>query len=330
MAGAILNNNEERQARLGRLREALERASGRAVPSRTDCVIALLTAEERRHLDLISRTLRITETRQWLARQTERIRQTLRKHIPLLGILPGSPNDVMEEPPAEGADRQTIGWEVFRSRCLRQLDEIDAATIESDFWTEVRRWTKGEDEHGSQSRATRRAVEPPRSPHDLIERRRDAVRTVVGGLDEAIRTWTAKVEEECRGASPRLLGALGAGTLAVAIVLIAATGPITALTLPIITAKLTGALGALAASLGAGAVAGPSLGRFLAIVREKLVGSPEFAGVQAAVEEYRALIEACGQDATALSSAAAQAMVLPEHDELRKALSTLSDAAEVD
>jgi hypothetical protein len=315
LAANILNNNAERKARLARLREMLDRAGQCAVPSRTECFSAMLTAEERRHLDLVSRTLRITETRQWLSRQAERFRQTLRRHVPLLGIA-GRPSDaISDNVPPGTADRPTIGWEVFRSRCLRHMGAVDAAAMDSDFWLEVRRWT---------------TLEPPQSSPEAVESRREAARAAVVRMDEAIRAWTSKVEAECRGVSPRLVRALGAGTLAAAILLVAVAGPVTALTLPIITAKLAGALSTLAASAGAGAVAGPWMGRLLATVRERLVGSPEFAAVQTAVDGYRELIAAFGRDAADASFAAAQSLVIPEHDELAAALTTLCDAAEID
>lgn len=311
----IINNNAERRARLTKLREALDRAVSREIPSAADCLTTLLTKDESRHLDIISRTLRLAETRQWFSRQVGRARDGLRRHVPFLGLMPGRAAEPDLNPPATGADRPTIGWEDYRGRSLRILGRVDAAASDSDFWLEVRRWT---------------SAEPPPAPRELLDQRRESVRNVVAVMDEAIRDWTAKVDSECHGVSPRLVGAVGAGTLAAVILLAAVAGPITALTWPLIAAKLGGALGTLAASVGAGVVAGPSAGRLLAVIRERLIGGPEFASVKQAMEAYRELIIATGQDAAEAAYAAAQTLVIDESGELAKSLNILCDAAEVD
>ncbi len=311
-ATVILNNNSERCARLVKLHEDLYRAASGEAPTRRACFMALLTADERRHLDVISRTLRITETRQWLGRQADRIRQTLRKRLPVVGGLL-APASESTTPPKDADDRRTIGGEVFRSRCLRQLGAIDDAAVGSDFWAEVGRWA---------------SLEPPRSTPTSIDARRDDVQSVVSRLNESIEAWTAKVDSECRGASPRLIGAVGATSVAAAIALVMVAGPVGALTASAIHAALGGALGALATSAGAGVIAGPSLGRLLKVIREKLIGSAEFRAVEASAGEYRDLIVTFGRNAADESFAAAQALVLPEDDDLLRALTTLSDAAE--
>ncbi|MBN2561333.1 MAG: 50S ribosome-binding GTPase [Phycisphaerae bacterium] len=317
LATVVLNNNNERRARLARLREAFETVADRAIPSRAECLTALLTPDERRHFDVISRTLRVTETRQWLARQADRIKQTMRKRLPVFGTLlaPKKPERDSAADTADTADRQTIGWEVFRSRSARQLAAIDEAAAGSDFWTEVRRWTD---------------IEPPRGSPEWIDQRRDTVRSAVETLGKAIEAWTAKVESECRGVSPRLMGAVGAGSIAAAIVLVAVAGPVTALTLPLIKTALAGALGTLATSAGAGAVAGPALTRLLTVIHERLIGSAEFKTVERAMDEYRETIAAFGRDAANRSFAAACGLVVPEDDDLARALTGVCDAAETD
>ena len=172
-AVAILNNNDERRMRLAGLGAALEKAASSAVPSRGDCITSLMTRDEKRHLDLISRTLRVRETREWLSRQADRIRQTLRQRVPVLGgMLSASaanePGSIEDSP-----DRRTLGWAVFRSRCSRQLAAIDEAASGSDFWIEIRRWT---------------GLEPPRSRQDLIGPQRDQIDHLMATLDAAIKT----------------------------------------------------------------------------------------------------------------------------------------------
>ncbi|HVP12568.1 MAG TPA: hypothetical protein VMV94_15440 [Phycisphaerae bacterium] len=313
-ATSVLNNNGERRSRLAGLSVALERAALSAVPSRTDCIASLMTSDEKRHLDVIARTLRVRETREWLARQADRIRQALRRRVPLIGgMLPASAS--VAGPAADAPDRATVGWEVFCARCRRQLAAIDEAVSGSDFWSEIRRWT---------------SIEPPPSRKELNEQCRDRINALMTRLDAAIKTWTAKVESECRGVAPHLLGAVGATALAGAIVLIAVAGPVTALTWPVISVALGKAVATLLASAGAGAVAGRPLTRLLVVIQEKLLGSDEFLAVGEAVEEYRQAIAQFGRAAAAGCFAHAQALVLPDDDELTRALTVLCDAVEAD
>lgn len=314
-ASLILNNNAERRARIGPLRESLEQAAERAVPSRAECFAALMTADERRHLDVLSRVLRIVETREWMAEQADRIRDVLRRHVPVVGRLIAARRKEPPEAPVDPSDRQAIGWEVFRSRCMRQLADIDAAAAGSDFWSEVRRWT---------------STEPPGSARERIEERRASVASAVEAIGESIKRWTTRVADECSGTSPRLVGAVGAASLAGAIVLVAVSGPVGALTLPAITTALGGALGALAASAGVGALGGPALGRLLAVVRENLLGSEEFDAVRNTTDAYRDLIANCGREAVGASFAAANELILPENGDLAGALDRLRIAAEID
>jgi hypothetical protein len=312
---AVLNNNDERGARLAGLGAAMEKAGLTAVPSRTDCIASLMTHDEKRHLDVIARTLRVRETREWLARQADRIRQTLRHRLPVIGTMLPAPAADEPDSAADPPDRPTVGWEVFRSRCRRQLAVIDEAASSSAFWIELQRWTK---------------IEPPRSREESIDQQRDRVGEIMTRLDTAVKAWTAKVESECQGVSPHLLGAVGATALAGAIVLVAVAGPVTVLTWPVISVALGKAVGTLLASAGAGAVAGRPLTRLLAIIHEKLLGSDEFLAVGDMVEEYREAIARFGRAAAAESFAHAQALVLPQDDELTRALTILCDAAEAD
>ena len=141
---------------------------------------------------------------------------------------------------------------------------------------------------------------------------------------------TAKVEAECRGVSPHLLGAVGATALAGAIVLVAVAGPVTALTWPVVSVALGKAVGTLLASAGAGAVAGKPLTRLLAVIQEKLIGSAEFEAVGDAIEAYRQGISQFGRTAAGQCLAHARTLVLSEDDELTRSLTVLCSAAEAD
>ncbi len=315
IAVGVLNNNSERRARLTLLRDALNRAAEGAVPSRAECFRALMTADERRNLDVIARSLRVAETRQWLTQQADRIKRALRRGVPMIGRVLDAGTTAAPDRTVEPHDRQAIGWEVFRSCAERQLGSIDDAAEGSDFWAEVRRWT---------------AIDPPRSRREAIDARQDLVRSLVSEFDAAVKAWTAKVASECSGVSPRLIGAIGAASIAGAVLLVAVSGPVGALTLPAIKAALGGALATLATTAGAGAIGGPVLGRLLRVVQENLLGSAEFDAVQAATERYRSAIAAFGREAADASLNAGSKLVLPENDKLARALAHLCDAAEID
>ena len=182
---------------------------------------------------------------------------------PLLAGDAGQPNGDS----SDTDDRQSNGWDLFASSCSRQSAAIREAEEHSDFWEEVRRWVSM-DLHAPDA--------------DLTERHRSRIRERVSNLDAALDTWNLKVESECKGVSPHLVGAVGGTTIAGVIVLVAATGPVGALTWPLATGVLAQAFGALATSAGVGALAGRPLNRLMSVVREKLIGSREFNAVQTA------------------------------------------------
>lgn len=315
-AGQILNNNAERKARLSQLRQALDKAVATAVPSSGECLTALLNPAERRHLDILTRTLRIRETRDWLSQQADRIKATLRRKVPVLGSILTATSDATQDEPEEGVgDRQTIGWEVFRTRCKRQQSAIEKASSRSDFWREVRRWT---------------GIGPSPLAQDLVDAQREEITELVSKIDSAVTTWNAKVEAECKGAYPSLFGAVGGGTVAAAIMLVAVTGPVSALTIPVAMGTLGSAFGTLLASVGAGAVAGGPMKRLMAVIQERLIKSPEFTVMRDAIEDYRGRILSFGQGATGESMAEAESLVLAEDGKLGIALTTICDAAEID
>ena len=312
-ATVVVNNNAERAARLGQLKDALHHAANRAVPSTSKCLMRLMTHAERRHLDAVSRILRITETREWVQRQADRIRLTLRRYVPVVGTLlagdAGEPNGVS----SDTDDRQSNGWDLFASSCSRQSAAIREAEEHSDFWEEVRRWVSM-DLHAPDA--------------DLTERHRSRIRERVSNLDAALDTWNLKVESECKGVSPHLVGAVGGTTIAGMIVLVAATGPVGALTWPLATGVLANAFGALATSAGVGALAGRPLNRLMSVVREKLIGSREFNAVQTAAEAFREEIIAFGCNIADSRFARAESLVLGENDDLVRALVAVAEAGE--
>ncbi len=312
-AADVLNRNAERAARLSGLHDALHAAAARGVPSRSACFAALMTPQERRHLDVLSRTLRITETREWLRQQSDRIRFALRRHVPILGPLLASEPLEQTAPSPDHQDRPSIGWDVFTARCERQWAALRVAAENSEFWEEVRRW---------------KTIEPLGTALPEIEPQRSHVRTCVENIDESLKTWTEKVEDECRGVSPQLVGAVGGTTLAGAIVLVAVSGPVAVLTWPAIKVVLAGAFGTLATSAGAGALAGRPLNRFLNVVREKLLGSVEFEAVEAATDAFRDTIADFGRQAADRLYAQAGAFVLHQHDDLWQALTVLAETGD--
>lgn len=313
-ARGVLNNNAERAGRLAQLRESLDRAAERILPSESACLTALMTPDEKSHLDIVARTLRLDESRQWLQHQANRIRTTLRRHVPVVGpLLAGEPRrTAVDEEPA--TDRASMGRAYFVSNCDRQRATLREAADNSDFWDEVRRWTD---------------LTPSDPDTGLENELRERVCTAVADLDAALAAWTAKVESECRGVTPRLVGAVGGTTLAGAIVLVALSGPVAAITWPAAKIALAAALGKLATSAGVGAVAGRPLNRLLAVVRERLIGSPEFEAVRAGARAYRETIAAAGRTIADHHHSRAADLVLGENEPLVRALRTLSDAGEV-
>lgn len=306
-ATVVLNNNAERAARLGQLKEALQQAAHRTVPTTSACMTRLMTPAERRHLDPVSRILRITETREWVQRQTERIRLTLRRRLPVVGALLAGDVREREGDATDPDDRQSNGWDLFASSCTKQSAAIREAEEQSDFWEEVRRWVE---------------VEPLDAETDLIEPHRSRIRDRVASLDEALIAWNQKVESECKGVAPHLFGAVGGTTIAAAIVLVAASGPVG------VMGALANAFGTLAAGAGIGATAGRPLNRMMSVVRDKLIGSSELNTVQATAEAFRVEIIDRGRIIAEARFARAESLVLDENDDLARALAAIAEAGE--
>ncbi len=310
-ANRVLNENEERAVGLAKLHESLGAAVARVLPSTWDCMTSQMTPRERKQLEVFSRIFRLYETGSWFTAQTRRVRSAL-QGIPGIGVLLRSapPPD---EPIDDNADRITVTKAFYQSTAQRQIHEVQRVVRASKFWSELERWTG--------QRPSARAFEW--TPALVSE-----VQGVAERFDAALDRWTEKVKSECQGISPTIHGAVGAGVIALAVVLIAVPGPITALTL--VSAK--GAIGAglahLAASTGAGAVLGRHIGRLSAVIQEKLLGSAEFEAVQASAAAFRGLLEDAGRELVAAAADEAAAYVMPSGDRLTAALEVLRNGSE--
>jgi hypothetical protein len=310
-ARRVLDQNDERAARLDRLRRTLSTEALAGLPSAADCMGALMTAPERRLLEPMARVLRLDAHQRWLAAQTRRLRSLL-ADVPLVGALTGRANPHAGPPPAAAGRRETAD-RFFEFWAGRQAHEIARYVEGSLFWNEVRSWTgRG----------------PAASRFTWDAARRDAVARAAEGVDRALAAWTAKVEAECHGMAPHVKGALGAGALALAVVLVAVPGPVTALTLVAAKAALGAALPQWLAAAGLGAVLGRHAGRLAEVFREKLIGGPEFDAVRQAADRFRVLLESAGRDLVQARLAEAEALVLSADDALHVALDRLARAAE--
>ena len=101
---------------------------------------ALMKPAERKQLEIISRVLRIRQTRDWLANQTRRLRSALR-HVPVVGLIV---NEDQPETGPEGqqdVDRTILAETYARSAAARVTNEIDRVVSSSRYWDELRRWT---------------------------------------------------------------------------------------------------------------------------------------------------------------------------------------------
>jgi hypothetical protein len=310
-AQCVLTENRERRAGLDQLRDALQAAVARGLPSTRDCMAAQMTPEERAQLTLVSRVFRIRETRQWLSARTRRVQKAL-KGVPLLGHFVGAAPDAGPAPDDE-PDRHATVQGFYESMARRQIHEVHRVTRASTYWHELEQWT---------------GLQPAERGFQWSPALTDEIRDVADRFAEALAQWTDKVEHECQGINPRIHGALGAGVIALAVVLIAVPGPITALSLVSAQGALGAALAELAASTGVGALVGKHMGRLARVIQERLLGSLEFAAVQTAAHRLQGLLTRAGQTLIADVLAEAEAYVMPAQDPLVRALETLCHAGE--
>ena len=308
----VLNQNEERSARLDTLQQNLATTVERAIPTVRDCLTSLMTPAERRQVDVVSRVLRLTETKQWLGDQARRMQQALGR-VPLLGTIVGSTAPVAATEGTDETDRSAISLAYFENVSQRLTHDVKRSLNGSAFWDELRRWTSMEPAQRSRPQA-----------QDLRERIVESARRV----DHALTAWLNKVESECAGISPNITGAIGIGTLGLAVILIAAPGPVAALTLVSAKGAIGAALTQLVTAAGAGAVLGKPTGRLVSVIQEQLVGSAEFNAVLTATSGFHALLRADGAQQIEEAVAEASSLVLDVTDPLAAALGTLRDAAE--
>jgi hypothetical protein len=308
-AANALGVNHARLERLEQLERVLAAAAKRCVPvSRWDCVVALMTPEERERMKLVSRVLGVAQVREWLGRQ----RRWLEEAMPRLPWA-GRREPAAGPEPAflEDADtsRRQRGWDWLIAQCERQVRRLNEEVTASDFWEDLR-------VAGGQP--------PVVLPGGIIDSFQREAEKAVEGLAVAMDTWDTKVQHECGGLSPRLVGTLGMTILAGVAILVAVPGPVAALTPVIAAAALKAGLLKLGAAGAFGAVSGRPLARLAEIVREKLLASPEFNRVREAAENMRRLIEEHGQAVADRLSRRAGDLVLKEGDPLRQALEVLS------
>ncbi len=310
-ANRVLNQNDERRARLLRLHESLVAMVTRTLPDARDCMTALMTPQERKQLEVLARVFRVRETRHWLSAQTQRIQKAL-KGVPVVGWFMRS-STLSEAAVPEGADRRSATLGFYESVARRYMHELQRVVRASEFWHEMDRWTSRQPED-------RTVAWTPETEQ--------AVDAIVEEFDTALAQWTGKIESECKGISPNVQGAMGAGALALAVVLIAVPGPVTALTLLSAKGAIGLALTELLAATGAGALLGKQIKNLTAVIQEKLIGSPEFEAVQAAAASLRDLLEAAGHAAVTDLVHEADTFVLPADDPVAGALETLQRETE--
>ncbi len=307
-ANRALKQNQERAARLQELRDSLEPALHRTLPSTRECMRSLMTSPERRQLEVAARVFRVSQTAEWVRTQQERIGRALGR-MPVLGPLVRSTRVPAQESLAEVTDRRAVAAAYYESVARQQINGVQRALRSSAFWDELRRWT---------------GLEPASRQFQWSAAVRDEVRSAADAFDTALGCWTAKVEEECQGIIPHVRGAVGLGAVALAIVLIAVPGPLAALTLLSASGAIGSALGGLATATGAGAIAGKHMGRLVLVVREKLLGSPEFQAVQAAAAGFREQLESTGRRLVDDAAAEAFALVMGDDEPLLSALEALA------
>ncbi len=311
-AGAVLNQNEERTARLAALRNALEAVVRTTVPAPWDALTALMTPAERRHLDVVARVLRLHETGRWMLTQGRRLQAALGR-VPLVGTILGRADDPSPAADPDPVDRRQLALRFYEDRARRQAWEITRIVQASAFWDEVHRWT---------------GAEPAAMEFSWTAGLRTEVEQAADAFERAMSAWSKKVEHECEGAGAHLSGALGAGAVGLAIVLIAVPGPITALTAVSAHAALGAALSHLLAATGAGAVFGKQIGRLVAVAQERLWGSAEFTAVQHESRSLCRLLEDAARQRMAAAMHAAEDLVVPENEPVHRALEVLRQAAE--
>ncbi len=292
----VLNQNSERSARLAELRAALRQGVVRALPRAGDALHAMMTAAEREHLDVVSRVLKLRQTREWLGQQRQRLDGWLR-HVPFMDILRGKSGADPAPAPPKSQDRATLAESYFEQSARRLAHDAQRAARQSAFWIEMQRWTK---------------AEPPADEFGWTSELKDRVAAASAGIDEALKRWRLKVDAECQGATPLL-----AGGVAVLLLLTALPGPLTAIP-----------LGAVFAAMSAGVVGAKPVGRLTSVARERLLGTHELAEVRQSVQRFLTVLENDVARRAEEHALAASRWVLAPEDPLLLALTRLDNARE--
>ncbi len=312
-AETALNRNDERRQRLGELESAMERVIEQALPSSQECLTSLMTPEEREHLEIIARVLRLREWGSWISAQAQRFESALRK-VPLIGALVAPPAPTKPDAsPRTPISRDAIGRAFFESAASRAAHDMQRTVRSCRFWDEVGRWT---------------GLRPAPIEFKWTPTLEELVRADAAAFDRAMEAWNRRVAEECKGFTPSVSGALSASVLGLTIVLVLVPGPIAALTLPAAAAAIAAHTTTLATGAGVGAVFGRHFTRLLHVVREKLAGSEELTTVQGAAARVRTRVEEWCLRAAHDARQEARRLVLPEDDPLEAALEALHRAGE--
>lgn len=312
-ANRVLNLNDERRARLTELHESLRTAVAQATPPAREVMVALMTPSEREQLEIVSRVLRLRETKRWLSAQTSRLQTTL-KQVPLVGALINPSPSVGERKSGDPGDRRAIAESYFKSVTQRQANNVNRSVTSSAFWEEIGRWT---------------GLEPVHREFKWDAETQEAVRQAAARFDDVLGQWIKKVETESKGVSPYVKGAVGFSVVGLALVLIAVPGPVAALTLASAKGAVGAALTQLATAAGAGAVLGKPLGRLIALAQEQLLGSAEFDAVQESADTFHSLLTAVGQRLVSNAVAEGHTLVIEPNDPLATALDKVRYLAEV-
>ncbi len=312
-ANRAANQNEERAARLDELRRSLDAVVNRTVPLARQCMTSLMTPPEREQLEVVARVLRISQTKRWAKHQAHRLQATLRR-VPVLGSVIGATVPCDETAESDSVDRRTVATTYFEGVARRHANEIRRAVCGSAFWDEMHRWT---------------GLEPAGHEFAWNPAMQEQVRSAADAFDAALTTWVDTVDSQCQGLSPSIKGAFGVGSVALLVVLIAAPGPVTALTLASAHGAIAAALVKLATASGAGAMLGKPIQRLTKLVEEQLLGTPEFDAVGQATAHFRSLLDAAGRRLAELALADASALVMDSHDPLVTALACLRNPPEV-
>ncbi len=312
-ANRVLNLNDERRARLTELRGSLGTAVAQATPSAREVMVALMTPSEREQLEIVSRVLRLRETKRWLSTQTGRLQARL-KQVPLVGALINLSSSLGEVAPADPQDRRAIAESYFKSVAQRQANNVNRAVTLSAFWEEIGRWT---------------GLEAVHREFTWDGQTQEAVRQAAARFDDALGQWIKKVDTESKGLSLYVKGAVGFSVVGLALVLIAVPGPVAALTLVSAKGAVGAALTQLATAAGAGAVLGKPLGRLVAVVQEKLLGSAEFDTVQESAVTFHNLLTTVGRRLVSDMGAEGHTLVMESNDPLAIALDKVRHLAEM-